>query len=95
MAQEFKAAAQARFEAEKTGLLNAVPDPQSQMDSMRRALADANQEREERRNRDRTALFVKAAYRTVDRATFDAIWAKAKELFPDSPAWAELPGDDE
>jgi hypothetical protein len=30
-------------------LLNALPDPQSQMDSMRRALADANQEREELR----------------------------------------------
>jgi hypothetical protein len=48
---------------------------------------------EESRNRDRTRLFVKAAAKVMDEAAFEAIWIKARELWPDSPAWADLPGE--
>jgi hypothetical protein len=50
----------------------------------------AYREADERRNRHRAVLFVKAAHKFLDRDQFDAIWAHAKELFPDSPAWAEV-----
>jgi len=46
---------------------------------------------EEARNRDRTRLFVKAASQMMDKEQFEAIWTKARELWPDSPAWQELP----
>jgi hypothetical protein len=48
---------------------------------------------EESRNRDRARLFVMAAAKMMDRPAFEAIWVKARELWPDSPAWNELPGE--
>ena len=38
-------------------------------------------------NREQAAMFVKAAYRLYGRDDCDKIWQKAREMFPDIPAW--------
>ena len=41
----------------------------------------------EERNREQASMFVKAAHRLYSRDDCDKIWQKAREMFPDSPAW--------
>jgi hypothetical protein len=43
------------------------------------------------RNRTQCQMFVKAAYRLCARDEFQLIWNKAREMFPDHPAWQESP----
>ena len=41
----------------------------------------------EERNREQASMFIKAAHRLYSRDDCDKIWQKAREMFPDSPAW--------
>jgi hypothetical protein len=41
------------------------------------------------RNRTQCQMFVKAAYRLHTHDEFHLIWDKAREMFPDHPAWQE------
>jgi len=61
----------------------------------RLARHEATEAAETERNKVRTQLFVKAAYRILPREEFEAIWEKAREWWPDSPAWLARPSDED
>lgn len=42
-----------------------------------------------KRDQNANYLFLRAAVRILDQDQIDAIWARARELWPDSPAWSE------
>ena len=62
---------------------------QQEAKAARNAANSGSELQRDERNTEATKLFVKAAFRMIDREQFHAIWKKARELWPDAECWAE------